>query len=92
MVGKVLFSGELLPAIGALVGGFTGVQSDVVCEVFLAGERFATVRTAVRRLAGVLAYVVRQMLLPGEALGAVAALERGLTLRMRLAAAAANVV
>lgn len=89
MVGEVFFSGELLPAVGALVGSFTGVQSDVVREVFLAGERFATVRAAVRRLAGVLAHVVRQVLLPGEALGAVAALERGLTLRMLLAATAA---
>lgn len=92
MVGKVFFSGELLPAICALVGGFTGVQSDVVREVLLAGERFTTVRTAIRRLAGMLAYVVRQVLLPGEALGAVAALERGLTLWMWLAAAAADVV
>lgn len=92
MVGKVLFSGELFPTVGALVRGFTGVQSDVVRKMFLPGERFATVRTAVRRLAGVLAHVVRQVLLPGEALGAVAALERGLTLRMLLAAAATGVV
>lgn len=27
MVGEVFFSGELLPAVGALVGSFTGVQS-----------------------------------------------------------------
>lgn len=70
-------------------GGPQSYSPDVVREVFLAGERFATVRTAVRRLAGVLAHVVRQVLLPGEALGAVAALERGLTLRMLLAATAA---
>lgn len=49
----MLFPGEFLPAVRALIGSFAGVQSDMVREMFFASELLRAVGTMVGSLASV---------------------------------------